>query len=116
MTLTRIIEAIKARLPLQVQFFMEMLSYWKRLCQYNASTGTDNDINKNLINSLHYVGLGGIPLSCGFLSDKLLKIQKRFNIPKNEVMIAIIGTGYMVDEMKIAVSTRRNINQTNIFH
>lgn len=71
---------------------------------------------QNLINSLHYVGLGGIPLSCGFLSDKLLKIQKRFNIPKNEVMIAIIGTGYMVDEMKIAVSTRRNINQTNIFH
>lgn len=71
---------------------------------------------QNLINALHYVGLGGIPLSCGFLSDKLLRIQKRFNIPENEVMVVIIGTGYMVDEMKIAVSTRQQVNKTNIFH
>lgn len=71
---------------------------------------------QNLINALHYVGLGGIPLSCGFLSDKLLRIQKRFNIPENEVMVVIIGTGYMVDEMKIAVSTRQQVSKTNIFH
>jgi hypothetical protein len=71
---------------------------------------------QNLINALHYVGLGNIPLSCGFMSDQLLAIQKRFNIPENEVMIVIIGTGIMFDEMKIAVSTRRSISSTNNYH
>ena len=71
---------------------------------------------QNLINALHYVGLGSIPLSCGFMSSHLLEMQKRFMIPKNEVMIVIIGTGIMNDEMKIAISTRRPISTTNIFH
>ena len=71
---------------------------------------------QNLINALHYVGLGTIPLSCGFLSDKLLSIQKRFNIPENEVMIVIIGTGVMPEEMKIAISTRRPVTATNTYH
>ena len=71
---------------------------------------------QNLINALHYTGLGSIPLSCGFLSTKLLRMQKTFNIPENEVMVVIIGTGYMLDEMKIAVSTRKNSTLTNIYH
>lgn len=71
---------------------------------------------QNLINALHYVGLGGIPLSCGFMSSKLLSMQKSFNIPKNEVMAVIIGTGTMFDEMKIAISTRRPVSATNTYH
>ena len=71
---------------------------------------------QNLINALHYVGLGSIPLSCGFMSDQLLEMQKEFNIPKNEVMIVIIGTGIMLDEMKIAISTRKPISITNTYH
>lgn len=71
---------------------------------------------QNLINSLHYIGLGAIPLSCGFMSDKLLRIQNRFNIPQNEVMVVIIGVGVMTDEVKIAISTRRPIEATNIYH
>ncbi|MBR1668496.1 MAG: nitroreductase family protein [Bacteroidaceae bacterium] len=71
---------------------------------------------QNLINALHYVGLGAIPLSCGFLSKKLYKIQEKINIPKNEVMIVIIGTGVMLDEMKIAISTRKSISSTNTYH
>lgn len=71
---------------------------------------------QNLINSLHYVGLGTIPLSCGFMSDTLQPIQKRFNIPENEVMIVIIGTGVMQEEMKVALSTRRPISETNTYH
>lgn len=71
---------------------------------------------QNLINALHYVGLGSIPLSCGFLSDKLLSIQKRFNIPENEVMVVIIGTGVMPEEMKIAISSRRPVSATNTYH
>ena len=71
---------------------------------------------QNLINALHYVGLGSIPLSCGFMSDKLLNMQKRFNIPENEVMVVIIGTGIMPEEMKIAISTRRPVATTNTYH
>lgn len=71
---------------------------------------------QNLINALHYVGLGSIPLSCGFMSDMLLDIQRRFDIPENEVMVVIIGTGVMYDEMKIAISTRRPISSTNNYH
>lgn len=71
---------------------------------------------QNLINALHYEGLGAIPLSCGFMSDKLLAMQKHFDIPENEVMVVIIGTGVMQDEMKIALSTRRPVATTNIYH
>ena len=71
---------------------------------------------QNLINALHYVGLGGIPLSCGFMSSDLMKLHKRFNIPRNEVMIVIIGTGVMPDEIKIAISTRKPVDNTNTYH
>lgn len=71
---------------------------------------------QNLINALHYVGLGTIPLSCGFMRRKLKRIQKKFGIPPNEVMIVIIGTGVMFDEMKIAISTRKAVSTTNTYH
>lgn len=71
---------------------------------------------QNLINALHYVGLGTIPLSCGFMTDKLLAMQRRFGIPENETMVVIIGTGVMPDEMKIAISTRRPVAATNTYH
>ena len=71
---------------------------------------------QNLINSLHYLGLGTIPLSCGFLNYRLSRMQKLLHIPQNEVMIAIIGIGYMCDEMKIARSTRKPISWTNTYH
>jgi len=71
---------------------------------------------QNLINALHYVGLGCIPLSCGFMSDKLLQIQRTFNIPENEVMTVIIGVGVMPNELKVAISTRRPFTDTNVYH
>ncbi len=71
---------------------------------------------QNLINALHYVGLGSIPLSCGFMSDHLQDIKSRFHIPDNEVMIVIIGTGIMTDEIKVAISTRRPVTATNKYH
>ncbi len=71
---------------------------------------------QNLINALHFVGLGDIPLSCGFFSDQLLPMQRRFQIPENEVMVVIIGTGLMTDNVKVAISTRKPIAATNIYH
>lgn len=70
----------------------------------------------NLINALHYAGLGTIPLSCGFYQNKLKRIHKTFGIPENEVLVVIIGTGVLDETVKIAESTRKNIRQTNVWH
>lgn len=69
----------------------------------------------NLINALHSLGLGCIPLSCGFESWKLQQL-KDFDIPENEVPIVIIGFGHLLDEFNVAISTRKPISITNTFH
>lgn len=69
----------------------------------------------NLINALHSLGVGTIPLSCGFEYRKIAKLSK-FNIPENEVPIVIIGIGNMEQKFNIAVSERKSINKTNTFH
>lgn len=66
----------------------------------------------NLINALHYKGLGTIPLSCGFHFDKL-NLLHQFDIPENEVPIVIIGCGILMDEFKVAISARLNTEKTN---
>ncbi|MBM6657425.1 nitroreductase family protein [Bacteroides gallinaceum] len=69
----------------------------------------------NLINALHSLGLGTIPLSCGFTHDKLKGLAD-FDIPKNEVPIVIIGVGNLLENFNVAISKRKNINLTNKFH
>lgn len=46
----------------------------------------------NLINALHSLGLGTIPLSCGFEENKLKRLEE-FGVSENEVPIVIIGFG-----------------------
>lgn len=69
----------------------------------------------NLINSLHSLGIGTIPLSLGFTCQKLSTIHQ-FDIPQDEVPILIIGCGYMEDTFKVAASDRKNIKLTNTYH
>ncbi|MBQ9201252.1 MAG: nitroreductase family protein [Bacteroidales bacterium] len=69
----------------------------------------------NLINALHFLGLGTIPLSCGFEADKLSELG-RFGIPENEVPILIVGTGQLEESVKVAFSSRKDISLTNTFH
>lgn len=69
----------------------------------------------NLINALHSLGLGTIPLSCGFDYAKLRKL-KSFGIPENEVPIVIIGVGSLPEHFHVAISERKDISQTNTFH
>lgn len=69
----------------------------------------------NLINALHSLGLGTIPLSCGFDYRKLQGLSI-FGVKENEVPIVIIGFGYLLDEFKVAISERKDINITNTFH
>ncbi len=70
----------------------------------------------NLINALHYVGLGTIPLSCGFGYRKLADLYKNFDLPQNERPITIIGVGQLETEFKVAISARKDINQTTTWH
>lgn len=69
----------------------------------------------NLINALTYLGLGTIPLSCGFHETRL-KCLRTFGIPENEVPVVIIGVGIMEDKFNVAVSKRKEIEETNTFH
>lgn len=69
----------------------------------------------NLINALHSLGFGSIPLSVGFDCGKLATL-KQFDIPENEVPIVIIGFGYLEDKFNVAISERKDICLTNTYH
>lgn len=70
----------------------------------------------NLINAFHFLGLGTIPLSCGFYHSKLKIMAHKFDIPKNEAMICIIGIGCLLEHFNIAESSRKDICLTNRYH
>ena len=70
----------------------------------------------NLINALHYLGLGTIPVSTGFKCRHLDKLYSGFGIPENEVPIVIIGTGPLPEEVRFAASQRKSTDATNTFH
>ena len=70
----------------------------------------------SLIYALHSVGLGTIPLSCGFHHSKLKNLYKLFDIPQNEVPIEIIACGTLEDQFNIAVSKRKPITETTVIH
>ena len=69
----------------------------------------------NLVNALHSLGLGTIPLSCGFSFDKLRYLDQ-FGIPEYEIPILIIAFGHVEEEYRYAVSTRKAVTLTNTFH
>ncbi len=69
----------------------------------------------NLINALHFSGLGTLPLSCGYNMDKLASISD-FGVPGNETPIVIICTGEMEENVTYAISKRLSIENSNVFH
>lgn len=69
----------------------------------------------NLINALHSLGVGTIPLSCGFMEKQISQLS-RFDIPENEVPIVIIGVGNYLNCFNVAVSERKDISITNTYH
>lgn len=70
----------------------------------------------NLINSLHSLGLGTIPLSCGLGCSKLREMNTIFEIPENRVPILIVGVGVVLDKFKVAISKRKDISVTNKYY
>ena len=69
----------------------------------------------NLINAFHSLGVGTIPLSCGFTYNQLFKLIDFF-IPNNEIPIVILGIGNLPEKINVAISERKSINRTNRFH
>lgn len=70
----------------------------------------------NLVNALHSLGLGTIPLSTGFDFKKLRNLRQEFDIPESEVPVLIIGAGHLEDAFRVARSERKDISQTNTWH
>lgn len=70
----------------------------------------------DLIYALHSQGLGTIPLSCGFPEKKLSMIHRSFSVPNNEVLIMVIGVGELLENYKVAISKRKDIDVTTIWH
>ena len=66
----------------------------------------------NLLNALHFKGLGTIPLSCGFEAEKLRGLRD-FGIPEQEVPILIIGLGCMEARFRVAASARMSVSETH---
>lgn len=69
----------------------------------------------NLINAFHSLGIGTIPLSCGFSFEKI-KYLDQFGIPEYELPILIIAFGNVEDRYHYAMSTRKDVSQTTTFH
>ncbi len=70
----------------------------------------------NLINALQYNQLASIPLTCGIYNNHAHKLKQIMDIPDNESLIVMIGTGEMLDHFNVAVSTRKDIKSTNTYH
>ena len=70
----------------------------------------------SLIYALHSLGLGTIPLSCGFQCSKLKKLRVEFNIPENEIPIEIVATGLLLESFNVAESRRKQISQVITRH
>ena len=68
-----------------------------------------------LIYALESLGLATLPLSCGFHSWKLSGLS-RFDIPASEAPVMIVAFGYPEENMRVAVSSRKEISTTNTFH
>lgn len=69
----------------------------------------------NLVNAFHSLGVGTIPLSCGFGFEKLKHLDQ-FGIPEYELPILIIAFGNVEEKYHYAVSSRKDISQTNTYH
>lgn len=65
----------------------------------------------SLIYSLHSVGLGTIPLSMGLKNSKVKSLYEKFNIPKNEIPIVIVGIGCLKGQFRVAISHRKSIDK-----
>lgn len=70
----------------------------------------------SFIYALHDLGIATIPLTTSFPSYYRSKLYKEFSIPKNEIPILMVGIGNYPDEVKVAVSQRKNTDSFYTIH
>lgn len=70
----------------------------------------------NLLYSLHYQGLGAIPLNLGVTENRLLDIYNYCGIAPSNLPILLIAVGDMEEELNVPKSCRFSYNEYTTFH
>ena len=65
----------------------------------------------NLVNAMHFRGIGSCFLQWGNTNREETKIKQLLSIPKNERIAIVIGAGYYTDKNLIAKSARKKIEE-----
>jgi nitroreductase len=66
---------------------------------------------QNLLYSLHFRRIGAVPLNWSkhFTDDS--KLERTLGLPKAEKIIALVAIGYPIDNFKVPISTRKNVEE-----
>lgn len=70
----------------------------------------------NLLNALHFTGLGTIPLTCGHLQGTNRCKLAQYGVEEYECPIIIIGIGGLEDSAEVNVSPRKEYGDYTTFH
>ena len=65
----------------------------------------------SLLYALHYEGLGACPLNWSVLKDKDKKLRNTIEIGESENIIMIIGMGNLPEEIDVAISCRKSVEE-----
>lgn len=66
----------------------------------------------NLLNALHYAGVGACPLNWCMPAKVDRKLRNAIDIPPNENIVLVIAVGSLPDEVRVAKSTRKTVEDT----
>lgn len=70
----------------------------------------------NLLNALHFAGLGTIPLTCGQLQGTNREKLAQFGVKEYECPILVIGIGGLEEKAEVNVSPRKEYSDYTTFH
>ncbi|MEK0313687.1 nitroreductase family protein [Cohnella sp. 56] len=68
----------------------------------------------SLLYALHYEGIGACPLNWAVLKENDIKLRNCVGINDSENVILIIGVGIIPDELKVASSQRKSVEEITI--
>lgn len=65
----------------------------------------------SLIYALHSLGVGTCPLNLAVESSKAKEIREKLSLRQSELLITMISVGHIPDELKVAASARKEIEE-----
>ena len=66
---------------------------------------------QNLLYSLHFYMIAAVPLNWSKHFKDDIKLENILGLPKSEKVIALVAIGYPVDNFKVPISRRKNIDE-----